>query len=63
MIKIGDYVTRNSYKNDMIFKFINIDSNTIYLKGVDYRLYAHANLNDLVLVDNKKYKDEFNPSL
>ena len=63
MIKIGDYVTRNSYKNDMIFKVINIDSNTIYLKGVDYRLYANANINDLVLVDKKKYKDDFNPSL
>ena len=61
MIKVGDYVTRNSYHNDMVFKVINIDSDIVYLKGVEYRLYATASINDLVIT--KSIKDDFNPSL
>ncbi len=63
MINIGDYVTRNSYHNDMIFKVINKKNNILYLKGVEYRLYADANISDCLLVDRKSIKDDFNPDL
>ena len=46
-IEKGDYVTRNSYDNDTIFKVINIKDGIYYLKGVDVRLVADANLVDL----------------
>ena len=48
-INKGDYVTRNSYGNDTVFKVINISDNTYYLKGVEVRLYADANFDDLRL--------------
>lgn len=51
LFKIGDLVTRNSYDNDTIFKITQIDSNIAYLKGVNIRLYADSELNDLRLVD------------
>ena len=50
-IKKGDFVTRNSYQNDTIFKVINIKGNMCYLKGVDVRLYADSNIDDLVLTE------------
>jgi len=52
-IKCGDYVTRNSYNNDTIFKVINIRKNVYYLKGVEVRLFADAYLTDLEKVDYK----------
>lgn len=58
-IKIGDYVTRNSYNNDTVFMVINIDNNIYYLKGLDIRLYADSYLDDLVKVENPKRDDEF----
>ena len=33
-IKCGDFVTRNSYNNDTIFKVINIKKNVYYLKEI-----------------------------
>lgn len=48
-IKKGDFVTRNSYQNDTIFKVINIKGDMCYLKGVDVRLYADSVIDDLVL--------------
>jgi len=57
-IKKGDYVTRNSYQNDTIFKVINIKGNMCYLKGVDVRLYADSVLDDLVLSEEPTKEDE-----
>lgn len=51
----GNFVTRKSYNNDTIFKILNIKENICYLKGIDVRLYADAEITDLVLV-NKKMK-------
>ena len=48
MFKIGDYVTRNSYNNDILFIIVDIVDNIAYLKGVDVRLYADSDLDDLV---------------
>ena len=46
-IEKGDYVTRNSYDNDTVFKVINIKNGVYYLKGVEDRLIADAELLDL----------------
>lgn len=51
-IKKGDYVTRNSYGNDTVFKVINVVDDMVYLKGVEVRLYADAKIIDLKLEEN-----------
>ncbi len=56
-IKKGDYVTRKSYNNDTVFKIINIQNDTCYLKGVDVRLYADSPINDLQIYEDKKNDD------
>jgi len=57
-IKKGDYVTRNSYQNDTIFKVVNIKGNMCYLKGVDVRLYADSAIDDLVKASDVEKEDE-----
>lgn len=52
LFNIGDYVSRNSYDNDMIFEIIDIDEDIVYLKGVNVRLCADSELDDLRL-ENK----------
>ena len=47
MFNVGDLVTRNSYNNDLLFIITDIDSDICYLKGVNIRLIADANINDL----------------
>ena len=49
MLKVGDYVTRKKYGNDILFKVDKIINNTVYLKGVDIRLYADSSKEDLIL--------------
>lgn len=56
LFKIGDIVTRKSYKNDIFFKITDIVNNTAYLKGVDIRLIADSNIDDL---EKSEYKSEF----
>ncbi len=46
-IEKGDFVTRNSYDNDTVFRVINIKNGVYYLKGVEDRLIADAELLDL----------------
>ena len=58
-IKKGDYVTRNSYKNDTVFKVINIKEDMYYLKGVDVRLYADSPKSDLVKVIKEEETEDF----
>jgi len=53
IFQVGDYVTRNSYHNDVVFKILNIKGEVAYLKGVQVRLYADSPLEDLV-----KYEKE-----
>ena len=62
MFKIGDYVTRNSYNNDIIFKVININGDNCYLKGINIRLFADSNINDLVKY-NGTLEDDFDTEL
>lgn len=47
LIKKGDFVSRNSYKNDIIFKVINIKKDICYLKGEEVRLLADSPMEDL----------------
>ena len=68
MIKIGNLVTRKKYNNDIVFKVVKIDKEKVYLKGIELRLYADASMDDLLICetckkkeDNKKLR-EFNKS-
>ena len=68
--KIGDLVTRNSYNNDTIFKIIDIDGMIATLKGVNIRLYADSDINDLKKVstnepinDDKLFLERFDMEL
>lgn len=62
-IKKGDYVSRKSYDNDIIFKVINIKNDIYYLKGTDVRLYADSFLEDLVKVEKVENKEEISTDL
>lgn len=55
--KLGDYVTRQSYNNDLVFQIIDIEDDIAYLRGVDVRLYADSELTDLTKVSVKKATD------
>lgn len=62
MITIGDYVTRKSYNNDIVFEVIEIEKSSAILKGVDIRLMADAPISDLTVFDRKmKTNDDFFP--
>ena len=56
--KIGDLVSRISHNNDIVFKIIDISGNVVFLKGVDLRLYADSDVNDLVFVHDIKSEDD-----
>ena len=61
MFKIGDYVSRNSYNNDIVFKIFDIKDNVYYLRGESIRLEADSDKNDLKREEN--INDDFNPEL
>ena len=58
-IKKGDYVTRNSYNNDTIFKVINIKDGIYYLKGIEVRLYADSDEYDLKKCEEPVIEDDY----
>lgn len=59
MIKIGDYVTRKSYNNDIIFKVIDIQGNNCILCGVCIRLSADSPIEDLQMYNDKIEDEDF----
>ncbi len=63
-IQKGDFVSRKSYDNDIIFKVINIKNDIYYLKGTDVRLYADSFYDDLIKIDKENIvnndKEEIN---
>lgn len=63
LFKIGDFVTRESYNNDTIFKIIEIEDDIAILKGVNIRLYADSELEDLRKVEDVKSIDKEDRSL
>ncbi len=48
--KLGDYVTRKSYNNDVVFQIVEINEGNVILKGIDVRLLADSDIYDLVKV-------------
>jgi len=46
-LKIGDYVTRKSYNHDMLFRIKKIEDDVYYLIGVNIRLCADSDKEDL----------------
>lgn len=54
IFKIGDFVSRKSYNNDIIFKIISINNNIAILQGVNVRLSADSNIDDLILAENRE---------
>ena len=42
MVMVGDFVTRKSYNNDIVFKVIDIEGDIYYLCGVSIRLFADS---------------------
>jgi spore coat assembly protein len=59
MISIGDYVTRKSYNNDIIFKVVDIQGDNCFLHGVCVRLFADSPLNDLKIYNDDVEDDDF----
>ena len=58
MFQIGDLVTRNSYKNDIVFRIMKIEDGIYYLNGKSERLFADALENDLKKYDGDIDHDE-----
>lgn len=56
--KIGDKVTRKSYNHDIVFKITKMEEKVYYLKGINIRLYADSNEEDLELYNGKKDVEE-----
>ncbi len=58
--KVGDIVSRKSHNNDIVFKILEINKNVALLKGVDLRLYADSDLEDLEKVEENidSYKND-----
>ena len=59
MFKVGDYVTRKKYNNDILFKIKKIENNKVTLCGVDLRLYADSDIDDLILSTISKKKENY----
>lgn len=57
--KINDLVTRKSYDNDIVFKIVDIDEETYYLKGMTVRLYADSFEEDLQIFEDTLDESEF----
>ena len=65
---IGDLVTRKSYNNDTVFVITDIIDDIYYLKGLNIRLIADSNKEDLVKFDkideeNKEFEERIKPDI
>ena len=56
--RIGDLVSRISYKHDVVFKIVGFEGKTVFLKGVDLRLIADCEVDDLVKVSDIMDEDQ-----
>ena len=59
---VGDFVTRKSYNNDIVFKVIDVVGDVFYLRGVSVRLHADSFLDDLIIVNEKDGEEDFEVS-
>ena len=55
---VGDYVSRNSYQNDTIFKIVRTEGDNVYLKGINIRLLADSKMDDLRLEEKSDLRDD-----
>lgn len=58
-MNIGDYVVRKKYNRDIVFEIIDIKDGIYYLRGIELRLIADSELDDLELSDVRLDEDHF----
>lgn len=58
LFNIGDFVSRNSHDNDMIFEIVDIDGDLVYLRGINVRLVADSDIMDLKLEEKNGVIDD-----
>lgn len=59
-MNIGDYVVRIKYDRDILFEIIDIKDDIYYLRGVELRLIADSELDDLELSEvQPQQEDDF----
>lgn len=63
MIKVGDYVTRKSYQNDIVFRVIEVQGDNFILSGACIRLMADSPVSDLMLYDEEIEEDDFGDTI
>lgn len=68
LFNINDYVTRESYNNDVLFQIVSIEKNVAKLVGVNIRLCADSDINDLkkvekVISDDSELLNRFESNL
>lgn len=57
-MKIGDFVTRNKYNNDIVFEICDIIDDVYYLRGVEFRLIADSQVDDLKISELSIREDD-----
>ena len=58
VIRIGDYVTRKSYQNDIVFRVIDVQRDNFILCGASIRLLADSPKSDLVKYNEDVDEDD-----
>ena len=58
MFYVGDKVTRNKYKNDIVFRIRKIEKEIYYLVGEELRLEATAKKDDLRIYEKELREDK-----
>lgn len=62
MFQLGDFVTRKSYDNDIVFKIVEINNDNYIIKGVYVRLFADSPREDLKMYSSDT-DDDFIPEI
>jgi spore coat assembly protein len=67
-LKVGDFVSRNSYGNDILFRIEKIEEDIYYLKGKNIRLCADAKEEDLkkeekIEEEDKEFLERIKPEV
>lgn len=52
-MQVGDVIVRKSYQKDMKFTIVKIINHQAILNGLNYRLIADADLDDLECVESR----------
>lgn len=57
-MKIGDYVVRKKYNRDILFEIFDIKNDVYYLRGVELRLIADSEEDDLELSEIQPHDED-----